>query len=68
MRDDNPLVALLDDGDGLPEFHSLLDAVFEWADTILSSLITWVTDSMVVAQIVAKEVSAGLVWGEPCWA
>jgi hypothetical protein len=68
MNSDNPLVALLDDGDGLPEFHTLLDVVLECADTILSSLITWVTDSMVVAQIKAKEVSAGLVWGEPCWA
>ena len=62
----NPFCALLDDQDGLPEFHTLLDAVIDAADTILSALVTWVTDSMAAAEIRTREAAAGVVWGVPC--
>jgi hypothetical protein len=63
--DTNPLLALLDDQDGLLEFHALLTAVIDVVDTVLSTLITWVTDSMAAAEITAHELSQGIVWGAP---
>jgi hypothetical protein len=78
----NPLTTLLDDGDGLPEFHQLLpddgEGLPEFhslleAHTLHEGLVghwdlgDYITDGAAVVRIVAIETAAGLVWGEPCW-